>query len=902
MRRPPAVAEALLGALIRRERRDEILGDLAEVYARRCERGSTVLADLWYWSQLVAVPSWLLASAVRTMDLDGGDLRRTIRGFRRHPGFALIAVVSLAVGIGATSAIIGTLRALLFTELPVERPDELALVYHTRPGAWQGAQYGSSATTDPADGVQLHSNYSYPAYESIGAAADRVVELAAFAFLRELSAVAGDRPAVAAAAMLVSGGYFRTLRLRTVLGRPLGDEDDQLGGERVVVLSHEFWNRVYSADPAAIGSGLLVNGERYEVVGVAEPNYVGLSPGGFFPPSDLTIPLAAHDHLLTYGRPQGGSWRTTPTLHWLRLIARVPASVQPDRIREALSSAFAGAVVDGAVVSEADAAAIDVRLVPGARGIDALRRTTQGPLRILSAVAVLVLLIACANLATLLLARGASRRHELAVRRALGASRWPIVRPLVIESLVLAVAGATLGVAIALWGGPILAAALTADYGRVAFRFRLDWVLASAAAGSACLAALLSAWLPALAMTRVEPGGDLKTRGQGASGARLTLGRGLIVTQIAVSVPLVVGAGLFLRTLGNLASVDPGFRAEDLVLFSVDPSLVTRDRERQGSLYEAILADVTRLPGVRSASTVENVLISGWTSNTGVLIEGQEHGMYMNAVGPDFFETMGVSVISGRGIGPEDGSEGPLVAVVNETAERTLFGGRALGRTFEVDGGSRRVVGVVADTKYSSLREDVPPTFFDSFRQRSTFSLHFVLRADVPAAALESRVREIVARADPMLPVTGYRTQLSEIEGAAARERIFARLLGIFGAFALALACIGLHGITAFSVARRTSEMGVRLALGARPVGIVRMVLRQVLGTAAVGLALGLLAARLVGPVVGSMLYGVEPGDASTMTAAALVMASVAVLAGWLPARRASRVDPLAALSPPGGG
>jgi predicted permease len=902
--RPPGLAERILSALLPSAEREEILGDLSEAYAARSAEGRRS-AKLWYWTQVVLVPMWLVGSSVNATRIEGAHLRRAVRGLARSPGFTLVAVLSLGLGIGATTAISGALKALLFDTLPVDRPDELSLVYHTWPEVWEGGQYGSGNAVDPVDGADVASNVSYPAFRSaqqaVGDSPDGT-HLAGYAFVREMSVVIGDAPALAAGGMLVSGNYFETLRLGTALGRPLGEDDDVQGG-RTAVISHSWWLRAFGGDPGVVGREVLLNGRPFTVVGVAQKGYVGLSPGGFFGPSDVIVPLgAAEGFLRPFG--EGGSPFDQPLVHWVRLLSRTPSDVSATPIREAVTTAVRANMVENGVIAEAVAGEMEMRFLEGRRGLDSLSEDLEGPLRILSLVVAVVLLIACANLTTLLLARGTARTSETALRRAIGASRWELARPQLLESAILGTLGCAVGIVAALWAGPLLVSVLTDGAGNAAVGYEIDLVLLGTAVGAALFAAGVSGWIPALRLTRADPSSQLGTRSQGGAADRFRLGRVLVAAQIAISVPLVVAAGLLLSTLGNLTAVDPGFDHRNLVVFGVDAGHATRDRTEQDAIYERILTDLAALEGVQAASIVENVLVSGWRSNSNADVDGESVMLDMNGVSPDFLETMRIELVRGRMVDASDGPGAPSTVVVNETAEREVFGGDAIGRTFTIAETPYEVVGVVADTKYSSLKSDIRPGFIQNWTQRSggLWTVNYVARTTRSPAEIEAVVRDLVASADPRLPVTRFRSQGDELERQASRERVFAELLTLFAGFALLLSCIGLHGVISFAVAQRRAEMGVRLALGAAPVSIVRMVLVQVLRLTAYGLVVGLVIAWQVSPVVGSMLFGVDPGDPRTMLTAAALMAAVALGAGFLPAWRASRVDPLRSLAPRGGG
>ncbi len=900
MTRPPRLAEWILHAMLPARRRDEVLGDLAEAHARRVASGR-MGAHLWYASQVLLLPLWLLSASIRSTRIEGTHLRRAARSLARTPGFTVVAVLSLGLGIGATTAISGALEALIFETLPVDRPEELSLVYHSWPDEWEGGQYGSSNATDPSDGTALASNVSYPAFRAAQAAATGI-DLAGYAFIREMSVVIGDAPALAAGGMLVSGNYFSTLGLEMTLGRAL-TEADETPGARTAVLSHSYWARAFAADPDVVGRELLLNGRPFTVVGVAQKDYIGLSPGGFFGPSDVIVPLTSAEAFVRLAGEEGESTLTRALAHWVRLIARTPVTTPVAPVREGISRAVRAQMVESGVIQADVSGDMEMRFLDGARGLDSLEEDLAGPLRILTGVVVIVLLIACANLTTLLLARGASRTPETALRRAIGASRWELARPQVLESLMLGVLGGAVGIGAALWAGPLLVSALTDGAGRAATRYELDGVLLATAALASVFAAGISGWVPALRMTRTDPAAQLGARGQGGAADRFRLGRILVAAQLAISVPLVVAAGLLLTTLGNLASVDPGFDTRNLIVFGVDAGHATRDADEKTALYARILEGVRALDGVETASIVENVLVSGWRSNSGAMVDGERHMLDMNGVSPGFLETMGIELRSGRMVDDSDVAGAPRVAVVNETAERQVFGGRAVGRSFTISDQELQVVGVVADTKYASLKSEVEPGFLESWQQRpgGLWTVNYAVRTPRPPSEMEVVIRDLVAAADPRLPVTRFRSQGDELERQASRERVLAELLSLFAGFALLLSCIGLHGVISFAVAQRRAEMGIRLALGAAPASILRLVLTQVFGLTAIGLAIGLLIAWQVSPVVDSMLFGIDPGDPWTRVRAAILMAGVALAAGFLPAWRASRVDPLRSLAPSGG-
>lgn len=830
----------------------------------------------------------------------GSDLRYVFRVLARSPGFTLVAVLSLALGIGANTAMFGVVRTLLLTPIPVDEPGELALLTWRRDGDVSISNNGSTSYTDPRDGANLNSNFSYPLYRALRDASPPGARTFAFAFLRGVSVSIGDQPAFLAGGALADGAYFPALRPAMALGRPLGEEDDRPDAPLVTVLSHAFWMRAFGGDPGVLGRAVRVNGVPAEVVGVTAEGFEGLSMGGFFPQTEITVPLSAQPRVA----PRMASGRdlfASEDNFWLRLMVRLPA----DASWEAAESAFAAAMrTQPSPLVGGDGHLPVLRLIPGAQGAQPVRPQMARLLWLLLGVVGMVLLIACVNLASLMLARGVSRQREMAVRRALGGGRARLVRQTALESVVLAGAGVVAGLALTLASRRILGGLLTGSLGAGAFgdvdmSVILDpWVLAGSVALGAG-ATVVFGLLPALRLSRLDPVTWLRDRAAGSSNPRLTVGRLLIALQIAVSVPLVVGAALFLRSVGNLAAVELGFDPRGLASFQVDPAYTRLPEEEYARVYQELLARVREVPGVRSVTLMENALLSGIVSNTTLTLDDRRVPLYFNAVGPAFLETLGMRLIAGRVPGLQDVPDAPLVGAVNETAVREIFGGQSpLGEILRVGSREYQVVGVVNDTPYRDRRSPVPATLYPSALQRNGYGgHHVVVRFDGPVAQVEAAIREAVYRVDPALPVPELRSQQAIIAQSGARERVFTQLLTLFGAFALLLAAIGLHGVTSYAVTRRTAEIGVRVAVGARPPQILWLVLRQVVALVALGLAVGIPVSLWVGPLAGSLLFGVEPDSPGTIAAAALAMMGVALAAGLLPALRASRMDALVALS-----
>jgi predicted permease len=829
------------------------------------------------------------------------DLRYVYRVLIASPGFAGVAILSLAIGIGANTAIFSIVRSLLLDSLPVEQPEQLALIYRSTPEL-RTSQVNSSGYQDPATGANYNSNFSYELYTSIREAARDSADVFGYNFLRQLSVSIEGQPAIIAGGLLASGNYFSALRLGTTLGRPFDEQDVQPGAAPVAVISHAFWIRAFGRDRQVLGRNIAINGTPVQIIGVTQAGFQGLSQGGFFPATEITLPISMQPVITPRWAGEGISMFTAPNHFWVRMVARMKPGASRERLEEALSGIFHRGLTEAGLLQN-PAQTGTVRLLPGHRGLESLRRNTERPLYLLAGVVALVLLIACVNLASLMLARGVARQRETAVRQAIGANRFRLIRQSLLESLILAVAGGAAGLLLAVWSGPLMTQMLTAGLEPVVVEFLIDWKILSVTAIVACTSAILFGLLPALRLTAVRnPNSHLGHRTSGGVVPHMTIGRSLIAIQVAISIPLVVGAGLFLRTIHNLGSIDLGFNPEGLVVFRLDPTLNDNDVEKHARIYHEVLERLEAIPGVRSATLIENPLISGITSSTRATINGQAVPVYKNAVGPRFFETMDMPIVAGRGLGLQDHEGAVRVAVINETLARRYFTGSPIGQ--RITYGSREspredvIVGVVADSKYSSLRREADPTLYDAFLQREggPGALSVVMRVAVPAPSLEPLVGRAVSDVDRHLPVMDFKTQNEHIDAAIGRERAFARILVLFGGFALLLACIGLHGVTSYSVARRTSEIGIRLALGAQRRQVLWLILRQVVFLAVAGSIIGVPIAIVAGPAAGALLYGVAPSDPLTIVVAGILMFTVALLAGYLPARRASRIEVLSAL------
>lgn len=831
------------------------------------------------------------------------DVRYAIRTLAKSPGFTAVAILSLALGIGATTAIYSVTRAVLLDPLPVPAPTQLvAAGWNSRGVRLRGIlQINSTAYRDDSRGVSYSSNFSYSLYRAFRAAGGPSVFGFSYAGSSVRASFAGQP--VVASSLLVSGNFLSTLGVPAALGRPITESDDRPDATPVVMLTSSFWRRTLGGDPNVIGRTIQLNGSLFTIIGVTTPGFYGMSKGGpFFRPTDMLLPLSAEPMVYTRSTPrslfeQDDRW-------WVQVMARLEPDVSATRLEAALNTTLRSTLAASPIPALRSASDVELRVLPAPRGIDSWTRALRQPLLILATVVAVVLLIASVNVGNLLLVRASARQKELSTRLALGSSRWRLVRGVVVEGLVLAIAGGTFGALIGLWGARALLATMIASSNTTALDISIDGQLLAAAGIASAVAALLFSAAPALRIGRGAITPILKQVATASSPSRFNAGRILMVAQVAISLPLLVGAALFLRTIHNLAEVDLGFNPARLLIFHVDPSLNGYDMNRVERLYGQLLQRLGAIPGVASATVTDIVPLSGLQNNWTFTVPGSEpKNVKFARVGPAYFETFGIPTVIGRTIGVQDHSGAPGVAVVNEAAARTLFGpGSALGRTLVMQSDppvTFEIVGIVKDSRYTSPRDAMPPTVYLPYAQTTLGRLGpmtVAVRSTLAPSTLTEAVKAAMADVDPDVPITDLKTQMAQLDETLRTERTFMRLLLAFGAFALLLASIGLHGVTAYAVVRRTSEIGVRVALGARQIDVLALILRQVIGITLVGVAIGVPVAIGAARLVRASLFGVAPTDPTSVVGAALVMVFVAMSAGFFPARRAARLDPLAAL------
>lgn len=837
------------------------------------------------------------------------DLRFALRQLVRNPGFAAVAVLSLALGIGANTAIFSLVNEFLLRALPVRHPEELVLFRTIEGGGGRMSRGGeNNGSIDPVTGRQASTSFSLLIFERLRAHRSALSEVFAFAPFPQPNVLIDGQPEIAVSAQLVSGNYHLGLGVPAVLGRTFTPDDEQPSSPPIAVLSFRYWNNRFARDPAVLGKTIQVNRVPVTIVGVTPPGFDGAMQAG--QSADISVPLAHHLRF----RPV--AMRAEPWYWWIRIMGRLAPGATPAQARASLEPIFQDTAREGWLAGQS----LDTTprtmpelptLVadPGAQGENDTRRQYTKSLSVLMGLVSLVLVAACANVANLLLARGAARRREIAVRLALGASRARIVRQLLAESLLLACLGAGLGTLFAYWSRGVLLASRPFGNTSVVLDLPIDLRVLVFTIAVAVTTALLFGLAPALRATRLNLSAEFQggTRSLGRGG-RSRLSQALMVVQIALSLVLLVSTGLFVRTLGNLQNIDAGFNRRGLVLFRVDATSAGYAREQFAALHTRLLERLERIPGVGAATYSRIELLSHNNQNNTISVPGATppldaaRGVYMNGLAPNFFAAMELPLVLGRDFTERDDATAPMVGVVNQALAKKYFGqenpiGRQIVMTYgPLSKYPLEIVGVAHDAKYIDLRSPVQPTLYLPALQQLGGLANFALRTGENPASLFPAIRAAVREIDPTLPVLDLRTQDEQIDRLHAQELLFARLSGFFGVLALVLACVGLYGLMSYQVLRRTGEIGLRMALGALPAHVLGMILRESLVLVCLGVVLGLAAAGVASRLVAAMMFGLSPTDPLTYAAVALLLIAVALLASLLPARRAARIDPMTAL------
>ena len=830
------------------------------------------------------------------------DLRFGARVAIGRPVLSIVVVLSLALGIGANTAIFTVASRVVLDQLPVENADELILLNWAADEQRGFGVNGRIRKTD--DGKITSTSFSYSAFRNFAEKRGAFAGLFAFTELRRLN-LNLDGEAVLEGGQLVSGSFFGDLGLQPHRGRLLDPTDDRREAPPVVVLAHSFWQSRCGADPAILGEAININGVPFTVVGIVQPGFSGTLQVGRSPA--VFIPLAQHGLVM-----QGGDLSEAVDLWWIQIMGRLAPGFERQQAQAMLDPVLVATVANdlGQSLDAGEEAARNVprlRLSSGARGLQEARNDMIDPLLVAFGISVLILIMACANAATLLLAGAESRSGEMAVRVAIGADRFRIVRQLLTESLMLAFIGGILGLALSLWLSRILAALMASTtWAELTIDLTPDPVVLVFSAAMSLLTGLVFGLIPALKILKVEIPHVLREGGRGRLGATRSqhrLGTMLVVAQVAVSLVLLVLAGLFFRTLSQLRAVDTGFESEGVLTFRVSANLNGYRDEELLRLSEQIRDGLATLPEVSSATMAGFSPVTGsgmWESID--MPDGKRVHSYIGLVDPHYFETMQVPLLSGQPFTSHDGSDSPLVAVVNESFVRDVFGDSdPIGAEFSFGSGENRatarVLGVLPDARTVSLQSEPEPMMLLPLRQNAARlgTLTYFLRTPGRPEMLAARVRDVVRGIEPDVPVFSMRTMSEHVDRAMQQEREFTRLSLVAAALALVLACIGIYATVSFAVSRRTQEIGIRISLGASRSSIVLSAMRQ-MRAVAVGAVIGLVAAWALARALKNMVDGlaaIEPLSALAVTA---LLLGVAALAVFVPARRASCVDPMKVL------
>jgi putative ABC transport system permease protein len=843
------------------------------------------------------------------IDNRGAELRYAVRMIRKTPGTTAIAVMSLALGIGANTAIFSLVDAMLLKLLPVKSPQELFLV--------------------AADPTRPSTSWNYPDYSAFRDHNTSFTGLAAYGSGQPMGmqlegAAAGSTTELTYAAS-VSGNYFDVLGVGPAIGRVLDSEDDQASGASpYVVLSYDYWHSRFGGDPNVIGRTVRLNGYPFTIVGVSRRGFSGVDPTNS---PNMFMPIMMHTQV------SGAPFALWNTRHywWIQSIGRLKPGAT---VTQAEAELYA--VYQNQEEGEREATqerfvnrARPILLMPAARGYSWVRNRLERPLIILMIVVLLVLLIACANVANLMLARGAARQREIAIRLAVGASRSQLTAQLLIESVVIALIGGVAGLGFAFLGVRVLLQYLPqTGWGQATLNVTPDLRLLGFTFAASLITGVLYGIAPALKSTKPDLIQTLKEDSPGAAGpSRLTLSNALVVTQVALSLVLLIGTGLFVRSLGQLHDIDSGFRADNTLVVTVDPSRNGYKGQRLRDFYERLRPNVEKLPGVQSVSLAEITPLAGSRWNGDVSVEGyqwkDDENKYvdMNAVGPRFFETVGIPLLEGREFRDEDnpaysldppekftpGVEppeppGPRVAIVNESFAKHFFEGRnPIGLHLATDEKYKaerayEIVGVVKDAHYFGLREANEPMIYFAVWRPEARSRSICIRTSRDSTQLAAGISREVTAIDPGIPVLSVRSMHQEIDNDILVDRLIATLSSFFGLVALLLAGVGLYGVISYGVTRRTREIGIRMALGAQRGSVLWLVMRRAAAFLLIGAVIGVPGALIATRLVKSFLYGISAQDPLTIVMATLVLGAVAALASFLPARRATKVDPMVAL------
>ena len=829
------------------------------------------------------------------------DLRYGFRGLLKRKGFAVIAVLTLALGIGANTAIFTLVNAVMLKSLPVHQPEQLVL-FSDMTGE------GTSMEDTPRAGEWKRFSYaSYLYFRDHNQSFQDITALRSG--VSRLSVRRADTQGVGAtraSGHLVAGNYFSVLGTGAMRGRVLTPEDDKANAQPAAVMSHRYWKEQLNSDPSVVGQTFVINGVNFTLVGITPPEFFGERVRR---PPDFWLPIVFHPQI-----ELRGNYLEDNQAYWLMLLGRLKPGVDIQQANATVNHALRQFLTEqaGSQLTEQRQRGIQgtyVTLIEGKGGISGLRRIYSKPLRMLMAIVGIVLLVACANVGSLLLARAAARKAEISLRMALGASRWRIVRQLLTESMLLAVIGGVCGVLLAQWGVTILVKLVAPTS---PLDTKPDATVLAFTVGVAIVSGLLFGLVPALRASKTDLATAMKEKTRtGGRLWRFNLSSAMVVLQVGLSMVLLTGAGLFARSLLNLQSENIGFDRSNILLAGIDPRLANYKPTELAALYQQILERVGSLPNVRNVSLATYSPMSGSQRTSSIVVPGYtpqpNEDMVVEDIltGPKYAETLGIPLLRGREIDIRDTAAGPRVAVVNETFVNKYFKDQnPIGRSFTFDdetdaGAALEIIGVIADVKSEDARAKPNAAVYRPILQiqdQAAFMVNIQVRTNGDANSFAGPVRQVINGIDDKIPIFDVTTLEAQVQERLQQDRLIAQLVSFFGALALVLASIGLYGVMAHGVARRTSEIGIRMALGARGGNIAWMILRETLMLVVLGLVIGVPTALFAARLISSQLFGLQAADPAALIGAALVLTLVALLAGYFPARRASRVNPLTAL------
>lgn len=862
----------------------------AEAAARRQFGNATLLQEHHYEQRTFSIFATL-----------SRDLRFGLRQLQRNPVLTCVAIASLALGIGANTAIFTAAKRILFDTLPVTSPHQLRMLTwvsgHERPVP---PVWGDIGPND--DGGLTGNAFSYPVLEEMRKRVDAVASLIAFKDVPMTATIDGHAEMISGE--LISGNAFQSLGVKAELGRTLSPADDLAPGSGpVVVISNGFWEQRFARSPLALGKAILLNGVPVTIVGISSGRFAGLQMGNSM---QVFVPLTMQPLILPRAQNGSVSLLDNPQSWWIQVLARLRPDVSEVRAQAELDAALRQTAMP-ILKSTGDLDRFHLQFAAGDRGLDYLRGEYARPSYVLLALAGLVLLLACLNLANLLLARSATRQRELSTRMALGASRGSIARQMLTESLLLSSLGGTAGLLLGYLGRNIVPRLLTNSPQMELAQLQFDWRVLLFTLGISLTTGILFGLAPAWKATRIDVQGGLRESGGATVNRhRLWFDKALVTGQIALSATLLMGAGLFVHTLANLNSTPLGFESNHVLLFRLSLPSARYSDAQMTTFFERLEEKLASLPGVRSV-TANNIAIigDGHSGSTFHVLgrppEEDQVRVQTNGVGAEFFQTLGIAILQGRAFDRHDTAVSPRVAVVNRALAEKFFPNEdPIGKTFEAEtvDGPIQIVGIAADTRYADLRSDTPPTFYVPYVQEEKLPgrMMIELRTIADPASVLTGVRTAIESLDRDLPMTDVRTMNEQVRSTLADERALAQLAAGFSLLAVVLASIGIYGMMAYAVNTRTGEIGLRIALGAPPGQVLSRVLSEAFWLTSAGTILGLIAALWLTRFIRVMLYGVGSTDALTIVSTAVLLTAVSLFAAFAPARRASRIDPIRAL------